>query len=287
MSNEVDSDADDEGLDGMMRGEACERVTMEKDDAVVKKMMDPKLPSQDEVDKHYVMGHLPYRSWCNVCIKAKGRDMDHNRDNSKERKLSEYSLDYCFPGDELGFKWTVLVGKERGSKSWMATAVPTKGASGKFSVDKCLEFIDENGDREADIIVKTDQEPSIQYLIKDLLEERRDGKTIVEESPTKSSGSNGIVERGVQDVEGEIRALFLGLQDRLGRKLDARERIVAFIPEYAAYLMNRLMQGSDGKVPYERIKGKKPSIQGLKEIWKWILVRLKCSSMSGSVRFRR
>ena len=85
--------------------------------------------------------------------------MGHMREDNKERMLRGYRWDYCFPGDELGFKWTVLVGRERG---WMATAVPTKGASGKFSVDKCLEFFDENGDRESRIVVKTDQEPSIQ-----------------------------------------------------------------------------------------------------------------------------
>ena len=53
--------------------------------------------------------------------------MDHQEDSGKERKLPEYQMDYCFPGDELGFKGTVLVSKERMSKAWMATAVPTKG----------------------------------------------------------------------------------------------------------------------------------------------------------------
>ena len=55
----------------------------------------------------------------------------------------------------------------------------------------------------------------------------------------------------------------MGLQERLGEVVDARERIVAFMPEYAAYLRNRLAQGTDGKVAYERIKGKKPSILGI------------------------
>ena len=50
---------------------------------------------------------------------------------------------------------------------------------------------------------------------------------------------------------------------QLNRKIDARERMVAFIPEYAAYIMNRLTKGLDGKVAYERIKGKKPSIIGI------------------------
>ena len=90
----------------------------------------------------------------------------------------------------------------------MAAVVPEKGARGIYATDKCLEFIAENGDAQGDIIVKTDQEPSSQYLIKDLLEQRAEGKTIVEESPVKSSGSNRIVERGVQEVEGRIREVF-------------------------------------------------------------------------------
>ena len=45
--------------------------------------------------------------------------------------------------------------------------------------------------------------------------------------------------------------------------MDATERIVAFIPEYVAYLMNRLCIGSDGKVAYERVKGKKPTVLGV------------------------
>ena len=71
------------------------------------------------------------------------------------------------------------------------------------------------------------------------------------------------MEKGVQDIEGRIRSLFLGLEERIGRRLDAKERIVAFIPDYAAYLINRLSQGTDGKVAYERMKGKKSTVLGI------------------------
>ena len=145
-----------------------------------------------------------------LCEKAQGRDMGHMKDDGKERLLPEYSWDYCFPGDELGFKWSVLVGKEKGSRSLMASAVPNKGGGSKFVVDKCMEFIGENGDSGNKIIVKTDQEPSIKCVITDLVEERIEGGIVVEESPVQSSGGNGIVEKGVQDVEGKIRSLFLG-----------------------------------------------------------------------------
>ena len=118
----------------------------------------------------------------------------------------------------------------------MATAIPGKGSTGKFGVDKCLEFFQENGDSQGTIIVKSDQEPAMEYLMKELVEARPEGRTIVEEAPKQSKGSNGIVERAAQEIEGGIRALFLGLEERLGRSLDARERIVAFTPEYACLL---------------------------------------------------
>ena len=83
------------------------------------------------------------------------------------------------------------MGKERSSKSWMAAAVPVKELSGRFGIDKCLEFIEEDGDRQGDIVVKIDQEPSIQFLAKDLIENGVSGETVPEDSLVTSSGVTG------------------------------------------------------------------------------------------------
>ena len=63
----------------------------------------------------------------------------------------------------------------------------------------------------------------MQHFIKDLVESRPDSKTILEESPVKSSGSNGVAEKGVRGIEGHIRALYLVLQSKLQMKVDCRE----------------------------------------------------------------
>ena len=99
-------------------------------------------------------------------------------------------------------------------------------------------------------------------MIQDLIEHRENGKTIPEEAPVKSIGRNGIVERGVQEIEGHVRALFVALQERIGIRVDTRERIVVFILEYAAHLVNRMNVGTDGTVASERIKAKKPTLWG-------------------------
>eukprot|EP00973_Karenia_brevis_P051879 7205433-Karenia_brevis.AAC.1 len=85
----------------------------------------------------------------------------------------------------------------------------------------------------------------MRMLMRCLQEERPNVKTGVEEAPKKVKGSNGIVERAVQEIEGRIRAILLSLEERMGKEISAKERIVAFIPAYAAYLYNRLHRGDD------------------------------------------
>ena len=114
----------------------------------------------------------------------------------------------------MGHKLTILGGVERYSGMKMCSVVPTKGATGAYAARKVIELVDECGNKDANIILKTDQEPSIKYLVDDVLKFRTGAKTMVEESPKKSSGSNGIVERAIQTCEGPIRSLKSQLNDR-------------------------------------------------------------------------
>eukprot|EP00973_Karenia_brevis_P026122 3605150-Karenia_brevis.AAC.1 len=61
----------------------------------------------------------------------------------------------------MGYKWTVLVGKERKTAAIMATTVPQKGGRGMFAVDKCIDFIEEVGDSKRDILIKSDTEEAM------------------------------------------------------------------------------------------------------------------------------
>eukprot|EP00973_Karenia_brevis_P038344 5285687-Karenia_brevis.AAC.1 len=61
--------------------------------------------------------------------------MGHKKDKDGERRVPEYCWHYCFPGDEFGCKWTVLVVRERESGSATATTVPSKGGTGSLARD--------------------------------------------------------------------------------------------------------------------------------------------------------
>ena len=207
MRNEVGDKNEEKTL---ITGDSVLRKTGVEDKRAVRNLCDPRLPTEAEVDEHDLT-HIPYRNWCPICVRCRGKDLDHRKAVGEGRGVSEYAFDYCFPGDEFGFKLVVLAGREKVTGMYFATAVPTKGSIGRFAVDKSIDFMDELGDRNSRVIVKTDQEPAIKTFIKDLVDAREEGRTISEESPKKSSGSNGRAERAVQTLEGQIRILLPGI----------------------------------------------------------------------------
>ena len=54
----------------------------------------------------------------------------------------------------------------------MAITVPSKGGTGRFQAERCREFMEENCDGARDVIVKGDQEKSLEVVFRDLLENR-------------------------------------------------------------------------------------------------------------------
>ena len=69
-----------------------------------------------------------------------------------------------------------------------------------FSVDKCLGFIDEVGDKATRVIVKTDQEPALKAL-RDAIINKLDKNLVAEESPVEESQSNGEIENAIILIE--------------------------------------------------------------------------------------
>eukprot|EP00973_Karenia_brevis_P062049 8628423-Karenia_brevis.AAC.1 len=74
------------GREELPEGVEPERLRLQEEGEVVKKIVDPMLPTEQEVKEHYEIG----------------------RDGGKERKLPDDVWDYCFPGDEFGHTWTVF-----------------------------------------------------------------------------------------------------------------------------------------------------------------------------------
>ena len=112
-----------------------------------------------------MMTHLPYRNWCEYCVKGRGREAAHAKGTGERSDLPELSLDYCFPTKEDGTGGlTILVARERYTRMTLAAVIPSK-STGTYAARRVVEFLKEIGCRTGDLIVKTDQEPAIRALV--------------------------------------------------------------------------------------------------------------------------
>ena len=253
---EVSEERESEEVGSQMGDEECGgRVPM--------KAMDPRLPSPEEEAEH-MLTHLPHRSWCVHCVRGKGKTTDHRKSRGDERGVREVHLDYCFLGGAEDDKTnTVLIAKDRDSKMVMASVVPVKGSSHQFLARRVRAFLNELGYENLDVTIKTDQEPAIKDLVNEVIKLRGTAKTMKEESPVGSSASNGVIERGVQTVEGQIRVIKNALEERLKIKIPGTHCILSWMVEFSGVLVNRYEVGKDGRTPYERSRGKKSKLLGL------------------------
>ena len=72
-----------------------------------------------------------------------------------------------------------------------------------------------------------------------------------------------MVERAVQAVEQSLRTMKSALDERMGVKVDVRHPVLTWLCDFVGFMMNRFEVASDGKTPYERIKGKEAQVLGL------------------------
>ena len=232
------------------------------------KVADPALPSKAEVEEHELT-HLPYPSWCSLCTHAMGRSADHKRQVNRDHDVREIHMDYCFMGHSQTKEVsnprlaTILAVKDRDTRMLMGTIVPRKGSTHEFVAKRVKAFIDELGLSNCRLTIKTDQEPAITDLVGAIVRIRPNVETFHEQSPVGSSASNGVAERGVQTLEGQIRVLKDALENRWRLKIGEEHKVLAWLTEYAAVLLNRYEVGHDGKTSYERLRGKTSRMLGL------------------------
>ena len=71
------------------------------------------------------------------------------------------------------------------------------------------------------------------------------------------SRSDGFIERTIQSIEAQIRTMRQAFESRISRKLRTDGPKFAWLAIYAANLINLYEVGHDGKVSYQRLRGRK------------------------------
>ena len=122
--------------------------------------------------------------------------------------------------------------------------VPRKGVDGdEYSTRRVLRFLECLGYR--DLVLKSHQEAALGKVLRRAKADRGEStQTMTEESPVKDSQSNGFIERSIQTIEGQVRTLKLALENCIG-------------VEHAGNILSLFEVVSDGRHPYQRLRGKK------------------------------
>lgn len=119
-----DSEEEEEADGGEQSPEAGQRQQHQpaddlrgSEEAPIRMRRNPRDPLPEERERHW-RTHLPYRAWCTVWVKARGRE-DQRRAAKVEDEdgVTEVAMDYCKVGD-----MTLLVGKEKEQDAYSATS---------------------------------------------------------------------------------------------------------------------------------------------------------------------
>ena len=213
----------------------------------------PTEPTRKEREEHKIT-HMPFRTWCRLCVSARGRDRHHRTTVRSELGVPLMGIDFFFLGDENS-SGTIpaVVLKDYGTKAVFAHVIPAKGCEYEWTATQVVHDILKIG--YDTVILRSDQEPAISAFTEKVKELFGAGAQ-VEWAPRGDKNANGLAERAAQAVEGVARTLKLELEERLGRSIPVTHPIVTWLVRHASDLMNKLEIKKNGKTPYEMIKGR-------------------------------
>ena len=221
-----------------------------------KPLASPCTPSSAEVEAHSLT-HLPYRSWCVHCVRAKGPAGAHKtKEEETEMIVPKLSIDYLFAGQAKDKRpLTGLCFLDKKSKRVSATLVPKKGTSeSPYSAKWLAHQVEFPGYPR--VIVKSDQEKSIIDLKKTAKILVASAEMAMEESPVTDSKSNGEIE-AINGVLGQIRVLKDHMDYNYKENIKSEHPILSWLAPFAPWTHYCFHIGEDGKTAHERLRGKR------------------------------
>ena len=236
----------------------------------------PTKPSTAEVEAHRET-HLPYRSWCEHCVRGRALGVGHPR-KGLQSAIPVVALDYFFmtksslmtPDEcrnalqggmdealEKGEIVKCLMVKCSMTKAEMAVVVNSKGQD-RYAVNRIVAFIQWIGHTR--LVMKSDNERAVVALVREALRDIRielDVQTATEEhSPAYDSQCNGMIENAIKNNRGLFRTLRSCLQSRIGRKVEVDHPLMAWLIEHTSILRCAMVRGDDGMTPWNKCRGR-------------------------------
>ena len=83
--------------------------------------------------EQHELTHLPFRSWCRHCVRAKGKESPHHE--ASPGGVSKFAADYMFMGED-GTPMTILAGHDGMRRAFFANDVPCEGTNYAYAEKK-------------------------------------------------------------------------------------------------------------------------------------------------------
>ena len=215
----------------------------------------PPQVAQEEVDRHNVT-HLPFRSWCQHCVRGKATDDHHKRlAPTSVAGDAKWGMDYFFltRAEEPNKMKAVLNCLDMQSGATFAAMVH-KGAD-DYALAMIIESLKFTGRNR--IIILSDQENSIKKVAS-MVRDSRPQETVLLNTPVGSSASAGGIERCNYEVEKQVRTLRSRFEEVYKQPLHLEHVALPWLVRHAAWQITHYQVKSDGRTPYERLRGGRP-----------------------------
>ena len=105
------------------------------------------------------------------------------------------------------------------------------------------------------LIIMSDQENAVKNLV-DMIRESRTHETAVINTSKGSSATATGIDRANYEVEKQIRTLRSWFEENYGETVELDHKMLPFLVRHFAWLITHYQVKSDGKTPYERLRGR-------------------------------
>ena len=212
-------------------------------------MKQPGEPTLTERLEHELT-HLPFKPWCEVCLRAKSRQ-------AKSRKLSlrqpVLQMDFSFLSDKPGDdSVTILNVVDVLTGMSLSVVIPTKSRT-TYSQAELRRFVLETGRTFG--VLQCDPEPALRNIAEAVTGEV--GGLSLRNTPKGWKQAQGSVGNMQATLYGQIKALRLELLTRYNVELSVHSALFTWLVRHAQWLVNRYLQNVQGTTAFERRWGRR------------------------------
>eukprot|EP00929_Paragymnodinium_shiwhaense_P111971 TRINITY_DN8021_c0_g1_i4.p1 TRINITY_DN8021_c0_g1~~TRINITY_DN8021_c0_g1_i4.p1 ORF type:complete len:1618 (+),score=271.11 TRINITY_DN8021_c0_g1_i4:701-5554(+) len=213
----------------------------------------PPTVSEQEFQLHQI-SHLPFRSWCDHCVRGKAREDSHRERHDPHAGVPRWGMDYFFEGRAAEpERAQAVLNILDAPTGCVFSALAPKGED-DYALAVARETIKFTG--RSKIVLLCDQERPIMKLA-ECMRRGQTAEIALINTPVGSSASAGGIERANYEVEQQCRTMRSRFEEVYpGLRVTMGHSIMPWLIRHASWLICRFQIKADGKTAYERLRGR-------------------------------